>query len=114
MKKYSLIFVIAFSLGLSSCQNEDDSKYQSANFKVWGNCEMCKETIEGSLNNQNGIKSADWNVKSKMIMVKYDTSLVKESDIHKKIAASGYDTEMERGNDESYHSLHTCCQYKRK
>jgi periplasmic mercuric ion binding protein len=114
MKKYNLIVILALSLAFNSCQKEENSKYQSANFKVWGNCEMCKKTIEASLNKQDGIQSVEWDVKSKMIVVKYDSTTINENDLHKNIAASGYDTEKERGDDKSYNSLHSCCQYKRK
>ena len=39
---------------------------RSSTFKVWGNCEMCKETIEGSLKKE-GITKAEWNVDTKNV-----------------------------------------------
>ncbi len=114
MKTYLTIIITSFfALSIVSCQPGDSGNYQQANFKVWGNCEMCKETIEKSMKEIPGIKSADWDVKSKMMNVKYD-STVTVSAIHKKIASVGYDTELERGDDNVYKELHHCCQYKRK
>jgi hypothetical protein len=34
--------------------------------------------------------------------------------IHKAIAAVGYDTELFKATDESYNNLHFCCKYERE
>jgi copper chaperone CopZ len=117
MKKNNLIIPALFLLGVllsvffTGCQS---SEGKEANFKVYGNCEMCKKTIESSLKDEKGINSANWNVKTKIIAVSYDSTLIDEKGIHKKIAGAGYDTELEKGNDNAYNNLHSCCQYKRK
>ncbi|MBL4710798.1 MAG: heavy-metal-associated domain-containing protein [Flavobacteriales bacterium] len=82
-------------------------------FKVFGNCGMCKRTIEGSLVNQEGIYSADWNKETKMIRVNYNEFLISLDDIKKKITSVGYDTEVLRATEESYNGLSGCCQYER-
>jgi hypothetical protein len=38
---------------------------------------------------------------------------VKLYEIHKAIAKVGYDTEMEKADDEVYNNLQGCCQYTR-
>ncbi|MDX2195405.1 MAG: heavy-metal-associated domain-containing protein [Cytophagales bacterium] len=83
-------------------------------FKVWGNCEMCKKRIEGSLKGKSGIKSASWNEDSKMMQVNYDDSKLKEDDIHNSIAKAGYDTEKVKADEKAYNKLPECCQYERK
>jgi len=85
----------------------------TATFKVWGNCEMCEETIEGSLKAP-GIALADWNSETKQISVNYDSTVISLDDIQKRIAASGYDTEKYKADEEAYANLHECCQYERK
>jgi mercuric ion binding protein len=87
---------------------------KKTDFKVYGNCEMCKETIEGSLKNVDGVSSATWDVDKKIISVTFDSTKINEPAIHKKIASVGYDTELEQGNDLAYKGLHQCCQYERK
>ncbi len=82
--------------------------------KVYGNCEMCKETIESSLKDEKAVFAADWNKDTKMMTLSFDSTRIKESDIHKKIASVGYDTEIERGSDDAYQNLHKCCQYNRR
>ncbi len=103
-------FIVALSLSLLACKDRGST---SSQFKVWGNCEMCKETIETSLADQ-GILSANWNVDTKMIEVEFDPAKISIEQIQQRIAHSGYDTEIFSGNDSSYAQLPACCQYIRK
>ena len=82
-------------------------------FKVWGNCDMCKETIEGSLK-VDGVVSADWNTDSKMITVSFDSTKISLDQIQKHIASVGYDNVKYTAEDKVYNELHDCCQYDRK
>ncbi len=83
------------------------------NFGVRGNCEMCKNTIEKAANSVEGVVSANWSVDHKKIEVSFDDTKTNEMNIHKAIAASGYDTEKLAGDTEAYKSLPSCCQYSR-
>lgn len=82
-------------------------------FKVWGNCDMCKKTIETALK-VDGVKKATWNVETKQMLVKFDPSKISLDQIHQKIAAVGYDTDKVKGDDTAYNNLHGCCQYERR
>ncbi len=81
--------------------------------KVWGNCDMCKTTIEKAAKSA-GAAYALWNEESKMLTVKYASAKTNNSKIQKKIASVGYDTQDETAKDEVYNKLHGCCQYERK
>lgn len=100
----SLIFIV------SACGSKNNAQLD---FKVLGNCSMCEKNIETALKDQPGIQSADWNVDTKMLSVKYDSTKTNAGDIYKKVAATGYDSEKSKGSDEAYAKLHECCQYKR-
>jgi copper chaperone CopZ len=119
MKNRILTLIIGlFTLGglaafTSACSSKAEGG-KEVSFKVYGNCNMCKKTIEGSLENEKGILSAEWNKDTKMMSVSYDTTKTDETKIHHQIATAGYDTEVEKGNDEAYKKLHECCQYERK
>lgn len=118
MKKAMLKAVTAAFLGitvLTSCGNSEESGDYSAKaeFKVYGNCEMCENTIEGSLNGQDGIGEADWNKETKMISVTYDAAAIDEDQIKEKIAEVGYDSDSHRAKDKVYNALPGCCQYER-
>jgi periplasmic mercuric ion binding protein len=82
--------------------------------KVWGNCGMCKKTIEKSLKDVEGIKSAVWNKQTKILDVNFDDSKITMQQIEAKVAGSGYDTQNVKGDDKAYKNLHECCQYDRK
>jgi copper chaperone CopZ len=82
--------------------------------KVWGNCGMCKKTIEKALKGVEGIESASWDKKTKILTVSYDDRKITMKQIEEKVAAAGYDTQNIKGSDEAYNKLHECCQYERK
>jgi mercuric ion binding protein len=105
--------ILLLAIGLLSCK---DSKKEGKElvFKVYGNCEMCKKTIEGSLKDTQGVNFAEWNENTKMMSVYYDPTKINEPGIQKKIAEAGYDTETEKGDDAAYKNLPNCCQYERK
>lgn len=85
----------------------------TASIRIYGNCGMCKRTIEGALNEVEGVQSAEWDVKSGMLSVAYEADKVSEDDIKAKVAAAGYDSDTHRAPDEVYANLHACCQYDR-
>lgn len=116
--------IITFAMILIACENQSANKTSesktetvagetTSTFKVWGNCDMCKETIEGSLKVE-GITEVDWGTETKMIKVVYDSSKISLDQIQKNIAAVGYDNEKYKGDDYAYENLHGCCQYDRK
>jgi copper chaperone CopZ len=116
MKYFGSLIIISL-LFISACKNENSSEQISngttAQFKVWGNCEMCKETIEGSLK-IDGVSKADWNTETKQILVTYDSSKISLDQIQHRIADAGYDNEKYKSDEKVYHSLPECCQYERK
>jgi len=110
------------ALLLFSCGNKEDlsvktEKLGDANlrstFKVWGNCEMCKETIEGSLKSE-GITEAYWNMETKALVVTYDSTKITLDQVQKNVAAVGYDNVKYKGDDKAYENLPGCCKYDRK
>lgn len=86
---------------------------QTETFKVWGNCGMCKKTIEKSLRIE-GVKKASWDVKSKQLTVSFNPKKTDLKKIQNAICGAGYDNDGCKGNDEAYNKLHSCCKYERK
>lgn len=82
-------------------------------FMVYGNCGMCERRIEGTLTKVKGVYSADWDVDTKVLTVKYDDAAISLDDIKKKVAEAGHDTDKFRAKDEVYSNLPGCCQYER-
>ena len=116
--------IIASSIFFVACSQENKSiqdivsqtvvknGISTSTFKVWGNCGMCEDKIEGSLK-VNGVKEADWNSDTKNMEVSYDSTIITLDEIQRKIAATGYDTQNYKSSDSIYSNLHECCQYKR-
>ncbi|MCU0430948.1 MAG: heavy-metal-associated domain-containing protein [Cytophagaceae bacterium] len=117
MKTQKGIFAIVFTMIVALFTTNVNAKPlhdETATFKVYGNCEMCKKRIETALKKNPAIKSADWNVETKMIKVVYDPHVLSVDQIHKIIADAGHDTDKVKANDTVYSKLPGCCKYVRK
>ncbi len=112
MKKLFSIVIVLLILSCNGVSTPPSAK--TSEFKVWGNCGMCKKTIEASLKDKPEIIKADWNVKTKQLSVTFDTLRVNLADIQQTIAAVGYDNDAFAGDSAAYARLHECCQYTRK
>ncbi len=86
---------------------------ETASFKVYGNCDMCKDRIERAARSVKGVVMANWNSESQKLILKYLPEKTDESTIQKAIVAVGHDTDSFRASDDVYQQLHTCCQYDR-
>ncbi len=81
--------------------------------EVQGNCGMCKARIEKAAKAVAGVTEADWNKKTKLLEVVFDSSLTSIGDIDSAVVMSGHDTQAGRADDNIYEALPGCCQYER-
>lgn len=110
--KYLLFIVTVFaSLDLTAQVNK--SKDSTVSFRVSGVCEICKDRIEKVLKIR-GVRSANWNVDSKMLTLVYNPGIVPFLKVNKIIAEAGHDTELEKAKDAVYNELPECCHYKKE
>lgn len=79
-------------------------------FKVKGNCEMCKTRIESAAKKA-GAKTAVYSVDLQTLTL--ETDKVSTDDILQKVAEAGHDNEKFKAPDTVYNSLPGCCLYKR-
>jgi hypothetical protein len=108
--KIRMLTICLFLLGYIPVSAQQES---SDKIKVWGNCGMCKKTIEKAAL-QAGAASANWNKDTKMLTVSYLSKNSSKEKIQKSIAATGYDTQDFTASGEAYRNLPECCQYERK
>lgn len=108
--KLTLIAIFTIS-GLSNVKAED--KKETKKFKVFGNCGMCESRIEKAAKAVDGVTIADWDKKTKMIKVTFDSETTNIHEVHMAIAKVGHDTEMHKAQDEVYNKLPGCCKYDR-
>ena len=85
-----------------------------AQFKVAGNCEMCKERIETAAKSVAGVNSAEWNVETKVMNVKFNASMTSPDDIQKVVANAGHDAGKFKAPADVYNKLPDCCLYTRE
>lgn len=108
--KITYIFLIASFL-FTTPQLFAQDKTAKATIKVYGNCGMCKERIETALD-QNGIKLATWDTKTKNLEVVYNSKKISEQKIHELVANAGHDTDKVKAKNEVYAALPFCCLYR--
>ncbi len=111
MKTLSLFAAIIFSIFTINTATAQTAKTET--IKVWGNCGMCKTTIEKAAK-KGGAKTADWNEDSKELKVTYAVNKTSSAKIQEVIAKSGYDTQDFTAVKSAYDNLHGCCKYERK
>jgi copper chaperone CopZ len=87
-------------------------KTKTETFQVSGNCGMCEKTIEKAAKAA-GATSAEWDMDTKIISVKYSSSTSNLAKIQKSIADAGYDNVGAKATNQSYDKLHGCCKYER-
>jgi copper chaperone CopZ len=92
--------------------NAQTKNTKTAIIKIFGNCGMCKETIENAGNIKKSAK-VDWNKDTKMATISYDSLKTTKEEILKRIALAGYDNEEFLAPDDTYAQLAECCQYNR-
>jgi len=103
----ALIFSI-FAINISFAQTASNKE----TIKVWGNCGMCKSTIEKSAKSA-GATAANWDMETKLLTVSYNSSASNAVKIQNAIAATGYETQGVKADINAYNKLHGCCKYDR-
>ena len=110
--KYFLQFSILFLLAThSGAQKFSATTNDTLQIWVFGNCEMCKERIEEAAKGK-GVKSAVWNIDSKMLLLIYNSSLTNPDKVLQRIADAGHDSELKKAKDIVYNALPPCCLYR--
>ncbi len=121
-KKYLQLIICFVTLGFGCADKSLDgftaktvtvNEVSTSTFRVWGNCEMCKETIENSVH-LSSVLNSNWDTDSKIMTVEYKEQDISLQDIQKQIASVGYDNIGFKGNDSAYNELPECCKYERR
>ena len=84
---------------------------QTITFKVFGVCDDCKLRIESAALDAKGVKKAEWDIKSNMIVV-VGSSKMTAQNVAETIAKAGYKSEFSEADAKAYSKLPACCQYE--
>ena len=79
--------IFSFTVSYAKIKNPKTESY-----KVYGNCSMCKKTIETTVK-QNKDALGIWNSKTQMLILTYDSTKTNSDEILKRIANVGYDND---------------------
>jgi len=109
MKSISILMAILLSIGVSYAQIKN-AKTES--IKIYGNCGMCKNTIEKA-GNVKKVAEVVWNEDTQTATLSYDAAKTNPDEILKRIALAGYDSDNFLAPDDVYAKLPKCCQYDR-
>nr|WP_321222462.1 DUF3347 domain-containing protein [uncultured Psychroserpens sp.] len=110
-KSLKYVMVALYVLSITACNAQIKNK-NTETVKIYGNCGMCKSTIDkaGHMKNQANV---DWDKETKMATIAYDSLKTSKADILKRIALAGYDSDSFLAPDDTYSNLPSCCQYER-
>ncbi len=106
-----ILILITFLQSFTGC-NAQLKNVKTENIKIYGNCGMCKSTIEKA-GNIKKVSKVDWNQETMLATISFDTMKTNQEDILKRIALVGYDSDLFRAPDNIYAELPECCQYER-
>jgi len=111
MKSIKILMAITVLLSFTAC-NAQIKNAKTESVKIYGNCGMCKSTIEKA-GNVKKVAKVDWNKNTKMATLTYDPNKTNQNEILKRIALAGYDSDQFLAPDDVYDNLPGCCQYER-
>lgn len=121
MKKINFFVAIIIAVTTFQQANAQSDKYERTpgfkkeTIKVLGECNMSKQRIENAVKSIEGIKSAYWDMNSKLLKIEYSIFKKDIPDmIRKKLTALGHDTDKLKADDIAYQKLPVCCRYERQ
>ncbi|WP_448530427.1 heavy-metal-associated domain-containing protein [Raineya sp.] len=112
MKKFAFLFALMFVAIFAFAQETAD--LQEVQIKTSAVCGMCKKKIEKDLSYEKGVVSADLNVETKIVTVKYNPKKTSVAKIKKAINKAGYDADELPANPKAYNKLPECCKKDNK
>ncbi|MFV5694663.1 DUF3347 domain-containing protein [Flavobacterium sp. LB3P122] len=110
IKKIVMAIIVLLSVTMVDAQIKNA---KTEMVKIYGNCGMCKTTIEKA-GNLKKVAQVDWNKDTKMAMLTYDSQKTNQEEILKRIALAGYDSNSFLAPEAAYNNLSGCCQYDRE
>jgi hypothetical protein len=111
MKLFYKIVVSAFAVA-SLQANAQIKNAKTETLTVYGNCGMCKTTIEKAATEKK-VSEAAWDKESHKLTLTYDSEKTTSDALLKKVAYAGYDNEKYLAPLDAYNRLPGCCRYER-
>lgn len=106
----SLLVLGMVLISASSLSAQTPSSNQTVSFKVYGVCGDCKQRIESTAMDVKGVKKAEWDVQSDMLVC-VGTSKMDKLKIATALSKAGHRSELMNADAKAYAKLPECCQY---
>jgi copper chaperone CopZ len=110
IKNHIILVLLSFCFVSVQAQTQTN-KVVTDTLTVLGNCGMCKSRIEAALDTK-GIKAAEWDIQTKLLVVSYVPSKISLEQINQLIISVGHDTNSKKAEDGVYSTLPGCCRFR--
>ena len=105
------LLLLGITTNISAQAKTTKSKDQTVSFHVFGVCEECKSRIESAAMDGKGVKKAEWD-KQSGILVLVGTEKMDKQKVANLIAKAGYKSDLASADPKGYAKLPGCCQYE--
>ena len=105
-----LFFIPVISTNLPAQAKTTANGDQTISFRVSGVCGDCKERIESTVLDVKGVKKAEWDQQSDMLVV-VGTAKMDKQKVANALAKAGHKSELAEADPKAYAKLPKCCQY---
>ena len=102
--------VVGFSLTSSAQTKTTKGMDQTVSFKVTGICGDCKARIESTALDVKGVKKAEWDIQTDMLVIVGSSKMDKQK-VATALAKAGHKSELAEADPKGYANLPACCQY---
>ncbi|MDZ4749664.1 MAG: heavy-metal-associated domain-containing protein [Saprospiraceae bacterium] len=102
--------VIGFTNSSAAQAKSDKGMEQTVSFKVTGICGQCKERIESVALDVKGVKKAEWDIQTDMLVLVGSSKMDKQK-VASALAKAGHKSELAAADQKGYAKLPGCCQY---
>ena len=104
------VMLIGFSNTSSAQSKPSKGADQTISFKVTGICGDCKERIESTALDVKGVKKAEWDIQTDMLVIVGSSKMDKQK-VANALAKAGHKSELAEADPKGYANLPGCCQY---
>ncbi len=120
--KSSNVFITLFSfmlLMVAGCASPvtaqsgikpDKKSDVTVSLKVYGVCGQCKERIESTALDVKGVKKAEWDNQSDVLVLTGNSRMDRQK-VAQALSKAGHKSELSAADPKSYGNLPACCQY---
>ena len=105
MIRLLMVFVLVSSGCVALAQKQDKIKIETSAM-----CEMCKMRIEKDMTFEKGVKTANLDLKTKLLEVNYNPKRTSADKIRKRLTEIGYRADTLKANLKAFEKLPFCCQ----